>query len=1073
MISFRRFRLYDRLGAWGVFVVALLTYMLTLEPTASYWDCPEYIAVADKMQIGHSPGNPMWMLAARFFIDFSPDATHKALLVNAMSGMFSAFAVMLLYRTVPLLLLYARFGSRRSMEEAGGLERTTVILVTGCGLAGALALCWSDSFWFSAVEAEVYAFSIFMTALTLWVTLRWAFAEYGTPHADRWLILAAYLTGAGMGVHELNLLCVPAMALVVWHRIARGHRRTWRSWAALAAGCLAVIVILFLCVPGFLRFASSLELWTVNRMHLPFNSGFVAAWAVVFVLLWGGGVVLTVIRKGGRAVRVARLTMWCSALFFTGFSCYALIVIRGAANPPLNTGAPGNVFNFSRYYSREQYGSSPLLRGPAFGAPRLRVEHTDTAGKKTYRHYYNTAPAPRYVAARYGDKATLRNGFATGADSLQAAADSRRRDDFYILTDFDFTIAKVPEMTMWLPRMYSDNPDDISGYYSWAGMSREDMVMIPHPTLAVDPSGRPVAAPDLPADTLYRPTYMQNLAYLAAYQTGFMYMRYFLWNFVGRQNDYPGHGEPDCGLPATGIEPLDRQWSGPTSLMPAEASRDNPGHNIYFFLPLLLGLAGMLWQIQRPGADRRCAAVVAALFFFTGIAIVLYLNQPPTQARDRDYAFLGSYYAFCIWIGMGVMPLYGLARRLFRRRNGYAAVAAVAVALIVPLQMLSRNCDDHDRSGRTATSDLAYNVLAPLPEGAVIFVDGDNSTFPLWYMQSTEGVRRDVRIVSLTYLSDPDYASSLSLPVWDAAPLRFSMPDSHLRMGRFVYAALPSDSTWTDASEVLRRLYDTQSAAGFPRLSTSRVYIPFPTSDTLRIDLRRCSAAGGIVRQDLLLLLDIIAANASSPKPRPFYWITNSGDGVFNGQLAEAFRKEGSVSRLAPGHTTPDHDKVFDDVMRLYRWGGADSPNAPYYDPLAASRMSEMRREIIAHASAMSADSSRAAKALLLIDKIQRSMPASAVAYRAYMLPDSTFTDEGTEMALAMWRASHASPTPSVTRRRALDMLRARLHTAEQWNAYRAALPEAWRQYLSDPHGAAADEVPRLRHLLDSLTLRL
>lgn len=1069
-LTYRRFRRYDNVAAWCVFLVALLTYWLTLEPTASYWDCPEYIAVADKLQIGHSPGNPMWMLATRLAMNFAPAASYKALMANALSGLFSALAVMLVYRTVVVMLLYGRYGSRRELISRGGISSSRAVTTIGAGGVGALALCWSDSFWFSAVEAEVYAFSIFMTALTFWLALRWAFAEYGTPHSDRWLILIAYLTGVGMGVHELNLLVLPAVALIVWHRVAR-RPRAWKSWLALGAGCAAVALVLFWLVPGFIRFAKSLELWTVNRMHLPYNSGLLATWIIVAAVLWGGSITLSVVRRDGKTLRILRLALWSGAMLFTGFSCYALIVIRGAAEPPVNTGAPGNIFTFGSYYAREQYGSSPLLRGYAFGAPRLRVEETDARGKKHYHRFRNEAPTPHYVAAGHGDKAVLRNGFATCADSLQAAADSRRIDDFYIMDDYTFTSAKVPEMMMWFPRMHSDSPDDVSGYYNWTGMSREDMVRVPSPTLAVDSLGRRVEHPELKADTLYRPTYLHNLLYFGGYQVGFMYMRYFLWNFMGRQNDFTGHGEPDCGLPVTGIEAIDAHWTGPASLMPPEAGRDNKGRNLYWCLPLLLGFAGMFRQVNGGRRDRHCAAAVGALFFFTGIAIVLYLNQAPTQARDRDYAFLGSYLAFCLWIGLGVKPLYSLVRRFAGEKRSLAAAwIAVAVAAVVPLQMLSQTFDDHDRSRRTATTDIAFNTLAPLPENAIIFVGGDNSTFPLWYMQATEEVRRDVRVVSLTYLSDPGYAVALSLPAWDAAPVRMAMPQSHLRMGRYAYASLPKDSTWRDAAEVLREFYATQSSAAFPRLSTSRVYIPFGT-DTVCINLRRCNTPGGIIRQDLLLMLDILStAAATSPPQPPLYWIESDGDGAFNGQLMEYMRPEGPVMRLAPGYTRPASEKVLRDAATVYRYGGADLARPPYYDPTAAERMSLMRRSVIRHAAHMSADSASASKAIALLAILERSLPPSAVEYQAYMLPDSTYTDEGTEIALAMWRSSHAAADPAAMRRKALALLRRQHAKSLEWRRYSDALPEQWRQFISTPHRAYVEEEPRLRHLLDSLT---
>lgn len=1066
VVTYGRIRLTDRLAAGCIFAVALLTYWLTLEPTASFWDCPEYIAVADKMQVGHSPGNPIWMLAARFFINFAADAAHKALMVNAMSGLFTALAAMMCYLSITLLANIAHYGSADSLRSRG-MSAARLTATTGAGCAGALAFTWSDSVWFSAVEAEVYAFSIFLTALTFWTVLRWSFAHRDKPHGDRWLILAAYLTGTGMGVHELNLLCLPALSLIVWYGV-RHKKGAFASWVALFTGCAAVGFILFGCIPGFFAFAKSLELWMVNRMHLPFNSGFLAAWLTVFLILAGALAWLTLSRRKGKTIRIATISAWCAMMFFIGFSSYALIVIRGTANPPLNTGTPGNVFAFSSYYAREQYGSAPLFYGPAFGAQRLRIETTDSNGDKSYHRFYNTDPTPHYMAGRHGDKALLRNGFATSADSMQALADSRRQGDFYIMTDHDFTSVRTPEMNMWFPRMYSGSADDIKGYYNWSGMRRGDMKKITRPTQAVDASGNPVKNPELPADTLCRPSYLHNFSYLGAYQLGFMYGRYFLWNFVGRQNDIPGHGEPDCGLPVSGIEHIDKLWCGPSDTMPAESGRDNPGRNIYWFLPLALGLAGAIWQMKQGGGGRRGASAVFALFFFTGVAIVLYLNQPPVQARDRDYAFLGSYYAFCLWIGLGVMLLWDLSRRMSRRHAMWGAIAAVAAGAAVPLQMLSQTADDHDRSRRTATTDLAFNIMAPLPQGAVIFVEGDNSTFPLWYLQSVEEVRRDVRIVCLSYLADPEYAASLQSALWEAPPLAMTMPLNHLHTGRYAYASLPSDTTWRDASDVLKRFYATQSDKGFPALGASRVYIPFAT-DTLRIDLRKCTSEKGMVRQELLTLLDIIATSASRGGHTPLYWVSADGDGIFHGTLLDYMRHEGPVMRLSPGDTAPQSLKVLADADNTYRWGGADLDNPPYYDPLTARRMAMFRRSLVEHASHLSLNPATSGEALRLIDIIRRKMPPKAIDYTPYMLPDSIHTDEGTELGLALWRIGEARGSRRL-REEGLRILKERLDVARGWEGYSRSLPEDWRRFISIEHQGYILEAPRLRSLTDSLS---
>lgn len=1067
-VTYPRFRRLNCFAGWSIFFVALLTYWLTLEPTVSFWDCPEYVTVADKMQIGHSPGNPMWMLAARFFINFAPDVSYKALLVNAMSGLFTAFAVMILYRTIVLLLLYGRYDSSRSLRKENGLSLPYLITLIGSGAVGALAFCWSDSMWYSAVEAEVYAFSIFLTALTIYVVLHWSFSCYGKPHADRWLILAAYLIGVGICVHELNLLCLPAVSLIVWFRV--GHKRKSRfSWLALLIGCISVVVIQFLFIPGFLGFAKAMELWMVNRMYLPFNSGLIAAWIILFTVLLAGALCFTLPSRRNKYFRVLGLLFWSVLMFFIGLSCYALIIIRGAANPPLNTGNPENVFNFASYYAREQYGSAPLIRGYAFGAPRLRVESTDERGNKSYHKFYNVSPQPRYLAGKTGDKVLLRSGYATSADSMQAAADSRRTGDFYIMTDYEVTPVKSPEMMMWFPRMYSDNPDDIEGYFSWGAMTRDEMVAIPSPTVVVDRHGNPVSKPAFPSDTIYRPTYLQNLTYLAGYQIGFMYWRYFLWNFVGRQNDLPGHGEPDAGLPVTGIRAIDRFWTDTEGNMPTEASTRNPGRNVYWFLPLVLGLAGLVWQVRKPGRNRRAAAVTAALFFFTGMAIVLYLNQPPVQARDRDYAFLGSYFSFCIWIGVGIMPLRALLCKVFRKSNPLTiSWVSVILAAIVPLQMLSQTFDDHDRSGRTATPDMAHNILAPLPKNAILFMSGDNSSFPLWYMQGTEEERRDVRLISLTYLLEPDYVAALLHPVWNAPALSLQVPENHLRMGRYSYAALPSDSSWMDAYKMLTRFYESQSASPFPRLGSSRVFIPFG-NDTLRINLRPL-AQNGIVHQNLIILLDIISSAAAENSAPPLYWIESDGDGIFQGQLLGQMLHEGPVMRLSPGNIFSSDEKIVDDALIHYRWGGADNSNYPYFDPLTASRVTAFRSSLINHAVNLSKNPSKRQKALQLIELIRKKMPEKALPYHSRLLPDSTYFDEGTQLALALWQAADASGNRTALRKEALELLRRRVDHTEGWLHYRDALPTEWQKYITPLYRDHAGAYESNLHLLDSLS---
>lgn len=1063
-VTYSRFRMISRLCAVAVFVIALSTYLLTIDPSASYWDCPEYIAVAHGLQIGHSPGNPIWMLAARTAATFAPDAQHIALAINITSALFTALTSLCCFLTTVLIINLIRFGNRRK-AEGEGMSAARVITTLGAAAAASLAFTWCDSVWFSAVEAEVYAFSTFLTALTFYVVLLWSWNYRCEPHGDRRLVLAAYLTGIGMGVHELNLLLLPALAITIWFTV-RHRQSAWRSWLSLIVGSAAVVLILFVFIPAFFRFAQWMELLAVNKLGYPFHTGLLAAWISVFLILSGAAAILSASRRKSKTVRIARLSFWCALLFFIGFSSYALIIIRANANPPINTGRPADIFSFSRYYSREQYGSTPLFYGPAFGAKRLFVEEKKADGKKHYNKYYNTHPSPRFIRGEEGDKGTLRNGFASAADSLQSEENSRRKDDFYVLADYDFQSEHTPEMNMWLPRMCVNKSDEIDGYYSWSGMEKSDMLKITSPTLAVTPDGKRVEKPNLKADTLYRPTYLHNFSYMLSYQISYMYLRYLAWNFIGRQNDIPGHGEPDAGLPITGIDAADSLWTGPMEITPPEAGKENPGRNVYWFMPLALGLAGAIWQVRQGRRGRCSASAIGAVFFFTGVAIVFYLNQTTVQARDRDYAFIGSYYAFCLWIGLGTMPLYTHARRLLKRSKLAAAIAS-GVALIVPLQMLSQTADDHDRSRRTATSDMAHNILAPLEKDAVLFVSGDNNTFPIWYSQNVEETRRDVRIVSLIYLSDNEMSASLTRPVYESAPLQIQMPRPGLRMSRYAYASLPADTTWQDAYTALRRFYDTQSSAGYPRFTAARVYIPFG-NDTVRIDLRKTKNGATTVRQELLLLLDIISSDAKTGYKRPLYWIKESGDGIFGGQLKPYMRHVGPVLKLSPGDTSPADDKVASDALSIYRYGGADCDKAPYYDPLTAERISLFRRTLIAHASGLSRRQGKAERALQLIRTIQKRIPEKAVAWHSYALNDSTYTDEGIELALALARVADSQGS-SKLKAEAVAMLRTRLEHAKAWRKYRRALPTSWQKYISDNNRGISYEVPRVTHLLDSL----
>ncbi len=1125
-MSMGRFLRLDRLTALLTGLVALATYLLTIDPSASYWDCPEYVAVADKLLTGHPPGNPMWMLAARFMVNFAPDVMHKALAVNLLSAVTTALAAAILCRTATLLLTGRWLGERKMRRRGVPLSRGWLSL--SAGAAGGLALAWSDSVWFSAVEAEVYAFSLLLTALAIWLTLLWG-AKAGTPHADRYLILVAFITGAGMGVHELNLLSLPTVALIIGYRTRRPGAPRWRSWAFLAGGCLLVILLLKGFLPLVFFLGGQAELLAVNRLGLPFSTGLVTFWLLLLAALTSAAIAL---QQSRRFLRALCLSCWALLMFCIGFSCYALVLIRSNANPFLNVGSPDNIFSFRAYYERDQYGSTPLLHGPVFGAPRLIEVHNRPDGSHDLTHYRNTHPRATYAKGGGGSvPPVLTSSFASEADKAENARLAARGSDCYFVTGYSFRGERVPEMCVWFPRMYSNRDADVTGYEGWGGLSRESMTPITDATLYVDPAGHRVDIPGHEPDTLYRPTLLQNLRYFAAYQISYMYLRYLWWNFAGRHNDLTGSGEPDGGLPATGIGSVDALFASPAE-MPADIAEDNPGHNIYYFIPLIFGIAGAASLLRRGRRGKMADSVIASLFFFTGMAIVIYLNQPPTQARDRDYSFLGSWYAFCIWIGAAAFPLFGALRRLAALRlkmtrktvRGIVAASA-ALTLLVPVWILTRTTDDHDRSNRSAVSDMARNTLASVPRDAILFLDTDNSVFPAIYAQSVEEVRRDVFVVNMPYLSMPDYVARLGLSPWGYPGLRLTVPQGWLLSDRLAYVELPVGGDWMDASEALRQLYSSEPDADrvYAKMPTSRVLLPLGR-DTIRLDLREVNGGSGLMPFDMLATLDIIASNLSSPKPRAMAWDA-AASAPFQTRLRPFMRRCGVVWILDPDGSfesgvtsfesgsesgadgvpsaqtvveTSDVSSVgakpsqgINPSLRLptplealkmarnangvYRWGMIDPNRSTYFDPLTASRLTRFRIELVKAAMVLSRDPKRDRETLRLVRTIRRKMPAHSIPWTGFMLPDSTYTDEGAELALAMLRVASRLNPAAASRvvadsllRDARALYRERLADTRRYWRYRHALPKPQRKFVSDRTAALSNAHHRVLHLPDS-----
>ncbi|MCM1490152.1 MAG: DUF2723 domain-containing protein [Muribaculum sp.] len=1037
----KKYNLINNIGGWFVFLIALATYWLTLEPTASYWDCGEFIIQADKLEVGHPPGNPIFMLVGRFFVNFAPDPTYIPLMVNAMSGLLSALTILLLFWTISHLV-------RRLIvadDYDGELPMSKYVVIMGSALVGSLAYTWSDTFWFSAVEGEVYAFSSFCTALVFWLILKWE-NRYGQPNADRYLVLIAYIIGVSVAVHLLNLLCIPAIVLVFAYRKWK-NMNVKKSLAALLVSFAIIFFVLYGLVPGFIKVAQQFELFFVNTLGMGFNSGALAyavvmlavfVWAiwsmkkqnsanmirisfmtavVVSGVLWIGNgiwlcvfllVLLAALLWGYFAkavpVRVLNLVTWSMAMIFVGYSSYALILIRSTADTPMNQNAPDNVFDLATYLNREQYGENPLIYGETLYSQVQKQQvgaYTDTLGH-TQDGYPITLTTPQYnsvvnpgkplyVKGVKGAKVKSEYGFLTTDEIADNNRLAETHKDYYVKKDYKSEPVYNPELNMLFPRIYSRQHE--GQYRQWVNLDTTSSNLVE--IHAIDRDGNEIPELDInvepqynemtgrvayPPKYAFKPSFSQNLAYFFNYQLNHMYMRYFMWNFAGRQNDINNQaGELDAGNWISGIPFIDNARLGDQSLLPDDLGKNNPAHNVFYMLPLLLGLLGLCWQSFEGRRGIEQFWVVFFLFFMTGIAIVLYLNQVPNQPRERDYAFAGSFYAFAIWIGMGVACLWKLLCMLpvNKKKDLKTAFAwtAAGVSVLVPLQMVSQTWDDHDRSGRYAMRDYAINYLNSLEPNAIVFCNGDNDTFPLWYVQEVEGVRPDVKIINLSYLNSDWYANQQRMQSYEAAPVDFTAQPSDYAYGQ-LDVTLPGRGGQSDMLTALRQLYANKgdNKYGYPMLSASTLTIPVDKKvvmerglvapedsllieDEIVIDLSQVGSfmGKGYIGLGEILMYDIIATNAANGWPRPIYWCSTVGPDYHLG-LTPYVRSTGMVHQLVPtiqADMAPRTDRAYN-VVKNYLWGGADKAsdsNKIYYDETARRMLVSTRTSMVDVAS--------------------------------------------------------------------------------------------------------------------------
>lgn len=1007
----KQYKLVNNVLGWLTFFVAAFVYCSTIEPTASFWDCPEFITTGYKLEVGHPPGAPFFMLTANLFSQFASDPSQVARMVNTMSALLSATTILLLFWSITHL------ARKLILKDWSELTIGKLIAIEASGLVGALIYTFSDTFWFSAVEGEVYAYSSAFTAIVFWLILKWE-DHADEPHSDRWLVLIAYMTGLSIGVHLLNLLCLPAIVLVYCYR-RFPNIELKGSLIALVGSFILVAAVLYGVVPGIITVAGWFELLFVNTLGCPFNTGeiiyivllvAIVIWAIYesyvdksfkrqnvsFVLAVGmlgipfrgmtwsaailGLVILAAIyfglnyrKKIGKDLvpvltsRFKNTALLCMLMLMIGYSSYAVIVIRSAANPPMDQNSPEDVFTLGSYLSRDQYGDSPLLYGQAYTS---QVAYDVDGNMCVPKHKEGAAIWQRKEKASKGEK-----------------------DSYFVVSHKDKIIYA---QNMLFPRMHSSA--HAGAYENWMG--GVEGTQVPY-----DRCGEPVM--------VKMPTQMENIRFFLSYQCNFMYWRYFMWNFAGRQNDIQGNGEPEHGNWITGISFIDDWMLGDQSKMPAEL-KANKGHNVFYCLPLLLGLIGLFWQAWRGQRGIRQFWVVFFLFFMTGLAIVLYLNQTPQQPRERDYAYAGSFYAYAIWCGLGVLAIYDMLKKKIKG-NDVAVAGVVGVAcLLVPIQMASQTWDDHDRSGRYTCRDFGQNYLMTLQDkgNPIIFTNGDNDTFPLWYNQETEDVRTDARVCNLSYLQTDWYIDQMKRPAYDSPSVPITWPRIDFCSGTNDYIEVKPGMK----QQLLEfyRDYPKEARAAFGDdpfelknilkywvrskdsdthiIPTDTLYITIDkeavrrsgmmmASDTIP-DRMVISLAGkrAIYKNDLMMLEMLAQCNWE----RPLYVATTVGsDNYMN--LGDNFVQEGLAYRItpfntkAPGAKNFDTEKTYNNVMNRFKWGGLDKPGL-YIDE-TVMRMCYTHRHLFATLAMQLIAEGQNAKAEKVLRKSEKVLPEYNVPY--------------------------------------------------------------------------------------------
>ncbi|MFI3261578.1 MAG: DUF2723 domain-containing protein [Rikenellaceae bacterium] len=910
---------------WVAFAVSLLVYLLTLEPTASLWDCSEFIATSYKMEVGHPPGAPLFMMINRIFTIFAPSTASVALMVNVASAVASAFTIAFLFWTI------AHLGRRILAKTEDELSTGEVWAIVGAGLVGSLAYAFTDTFWFSAVEGEVYAQSSLFTAIVFWAILKWENVAT-EPGANRWLVFTAYMMGLSIGVHLLNLLAIPAIVFVYYYRF--NTKRSKKGW--IKAFLVSVVIlagVLYVLIPQTVAIGAWVDRVFVNTFGLRPNFGL-----LTFFVGLLGALSYGIWQTHKKKKPILNTILLGVTMIVLGYSSYASVIIRAMENPPMNSNAPSDPYQLLSFLNREQYGDRPLVTGHTYA--------TDPIEYETSTSYYYSAKEGKY---------------------LPYEVNSVKYDD---------------KVKMFFPRMYSSASSHVDAYKAWANIKGKKVR---------NSAGEIVVAP----------TFAENLRFFFAYQVNYMYWRYFLWNFVGRQNDIQGNGEITKGNWLSGINFIDEIYLGPQDDLPAKFG-ENKGRNRYYFLPFILGILGLMGQYQK---DRNNFTVVFWLFFMTGIAIILYLNQTPGQPRERDYAYAGSFYAFSIWIGLGVMYLYHLAKMKLNVKQ--AAIVATVVGFTVPTILIAENWDDHTRAGRYVARDFGYNYLNSTLPNSIIMPYGDNDTFPLWYIQEVEEEREDVKIMNLSYLAADWYTNQMKYKTNDADPVPLTLPkEKYYKKNDYIPVFDLREEPMTPREIIDFIINDSpEKTAMLARaggqfteyVPTKKIAIPVnkenaiksgivkPEDYDLMVDTIHLTISSSGLSRTQYVILDMIA---TTDWTRPIY-VTQPFSLAETGNFADYLQLDGFSYRFVPIHTPSstlqtgriDSDYLYNKLVNEFRYGNIkdEKVNVDYFVDYSFGAV--QIRNTFGRLAKQLVKEGDVERAKIAIDKVLEEVPFSQIAY--------------------------------------------------------------------------------------------